>query len=220
MFFRKKVDCRSKEAMTTFLLTHNRYQVDNRAIGSGTSYANKIKLHNLGLRGSQLEKAFDIYAADDDFWPQISGPIRAFEHETDAAYSVARMGRSGGYLVLARAQYEYPGYKSTCSKCGKLNFQEAGPEAKCGVCHSPRVNLKKPLRWIRTTGSSIDHAMAAEDFMDLSMEDLKLKVDLVLRFDEVCDSVRERFLCLLDNYMVVEKTIMVPTKVRHLEPVL
>lgn len=220
MFFSQKVNRNSKEAMTVFLLNHKRYHIDNRVNARGTSYANNIKLYNIGLRGQQLEKAFDAIGSDENYWSLISDPIHDFERETDACYSVANMGRSGGYLVLSRAQYEYPGYRSTCTKCGQLNYQEAGTGAICGVCHSPRVNLKQPLRWVRLISSGIDHGMTPEEFMDLSIGDLRLKVDLVQRFDRVCDEVRDNFISLLNDYMVVEETIMVPTKVRRLEPVL
>jgi len=59
--------------------------------------------------------------------------------------------------------------------------------------------------------------MVLEDFMDLSIGSLKSKVDLVRRFDAVCDEVRNEFVGAINDFMIVEETIMVPKKVRRLE---
>ncbi len=216
MFFEKKIDSRSKKAMAEFLVKHYRYDT----MGSwncATSYANCVKLNRIGINGSQLVKAFDIIATD-GYWDEIRYPIRDFEQETNKAYTIGSNGRSGGYLVLYSAEVYDPGYKSTCSKCGQLNFQLAHSEHdKCGVCKSPRSNLKAPLQWMRTKSSGIDQDMEMEDFMDMSLGELKNKVEIVRLFDKTCDDVREVFLEIINDFMIVEETVMVPKKVRRLE---
>ena len=55
--------------------------------------------------------------------------------------------------------------------------------------------------------------------MDLSMGALKSKVDLVMEFDRACDRIRSAFIDVLRDYMIVEETVMVPQKVRRIEPI-
>lgn len=56
-----------------------------------------------------------------------------------------------------------------------------------------------------------------EDFMDMSLGELKNKVEIVRLFDKTCDDVREVFLEIINDFMIVEETVMVPKKVRRLE---
>ena len=59
--------------------------------------------------------------------------------------------------------------------------------------------------------------MEMEDFMDMSLGELKNKVEIVRLFDKTCDDVREVFLEIINDFMIVEETVMVPKKVRRLE---
>jgi hypothetical protein len=59
--------------------------------------------------------------------------------------------------------------------------------------------------------------MTMDDFMDMSLTGLKDRADLVLSFDRACDRVRNEFISAIEKYMVVEETVMVPTRVRRLE---
>ena len=56
-----------------------------------------------------------------------------------------------------------------------------------------------------------------EDFMDMSLGELKNKVEIVRLFDKTCDDVRDVFLEIINDFMIVEETVMVPKKVRRLE---
>ncbi len=215
MFFEKKIDGRSKEALAVFLEGHFRYNTMNSWNGN-SSYANCVKVDRLGLRGTSLDKAFDILGSE-DFWDEIRFPIREFERNWYGSYTIGSNGRSSGYLVLYEAEVHNPGYRSTCSRCGQLNYQEAVQGAVCGVCKAPRVNLKKELQWVRAKASSIDHKMSKEDYLDMSHAWLKDRTELVRSFDAACDQVREAFIHLIDDFMVVEETVMVPQKVKRLE---
>ena len=217
MFFEKKVDGRSKEALAGFLAGHYRYSTMNSWNGN-SSYANCVKVDRLGLRGTSLDKAFEILSVD-GYWDQIKHPIREFERDWYGGYTIGSNGRSGGYLVLYESEVHNPGYKSTCTRCGQLNYQEATEGSTCGVCRAPRVNLKRPLQWIRAKASSIDHRMSKEDYLDMSHSWLKDRVELVRSFDAACDNIRGEFIHLLDSYMVVEETVHVPKQVKRLTPV-
>jgi len=216
MFYEKKVNIKSKKEMAQFLSGHFRYHTMS-SWNRSSSYAHCVKVDRLGLpRGGQT-KAFEILETE-DYWRDILWPVRDFEKEFAGDYSIVTNGRSSGYLVLCEAEYYDPGYKSCCPKCGQLNYREVTSSADlCGVCRAPRSNLKKPLQWLRVKGSGIDDGMSMEDFMDLPMSTLAHKVDLVCEFDRTCDLVRDAFLELVNDFYVVEETIMVPQKVLKLE---
>ena len=215
MFFEQKVDMRSKRAMVDFLASHFRYHTMN-SWNKGTSYANCIKVHRLGLSRDQNSRVWDIL--DTDYWDELRYPIDDFTEETSGSYTIGTNGRSGGYLVLYRGEYYDPGYKSRCRACGQLNYQAVcGEVGTCGRCNKvDRVNLHRPLRWHRVIGGGIDDELGRDDLMDLSVSDLRDKVDLVCRFDRACDEIREAFIDIADNCMVVEEAVMVPKTVRRI----
>ncbi|KLR59473.1 hypothetical protein OX89_01545 [Diaphorobacter sp. J5-51] len=200
--------------MADFLASHNRYNTMNSWNGN-SSYANCVKVNRLGINGTSLEKAFEILASD--YWDEIRFPIREFEKSWYGGYTIGSNGRSGGYLVLYEAEVYSPGHRSTCTRCGQLNFQQAVEGSVCGVCRAPRVNLKSPLKWVRAKSSSIDHRMSKEDYLDMSHAWLKDRAELVRSFDAACDQVRNAFIELINDFMVVEETVMVPQKVKRLE---
>lgn len=223
MFFEKKVDLRSKRAMADFLKNHFRYATMN-SWNRGNSYANRIKVHHLGLTKEQEGRAWKILSIDcyADFWNEIRYPIDNFTAETGGAYTIGSNGRSGGYLVLYRGEYHDPGYKSRCCSCGQLNFQLVPPSAadgkgQCGRCGKhERINLTRSLRWHRVLGGGIDDDCSLEDLMELSVGSLRDKVELVQLFDRTCDDIRANFIDLLENSTVVEETVMVPKTVKRI----
>lgn len=219
MFFEKKVNTSSKEGMAKFLANHFRYSTSTFSSGV-TAYAHNIKIHNLGFTENQCVKALNILSTQ-GYLEEISFEFDNFRHFHNGCYSITQSGRSGGYLVLVESEYYDPGYKSTCSKCGQLNFRAVGSnDFQCGVCHTPRHNLKKPLKWVRTKSSSIDQGMSLEDYLLMDMFSLKERVNLVLSFDQACDKLRSAFIELINEFIVVEKTIMVPKTVKTLERVI
>lgn len=105
-FFAKKVDTTDRKAMIDFLTNHFRYNTMN-SWNASTSYANNVKIYNLGIEDeSVLDKAFDIIAADVDSeemeynFQQIIDEFRQNE-----GYDIGFNGRSGGYLVLYSMGY-------------------------------------------------------------------------------------------------------------------
>ena len=217
MFFQQKIKFNCKESLAKFLSNHYRYDTMN-SWNNASSYANCVKINRLGLRGSSLEKAWDILGSN-NYWDEIRWPIQNFQDEWCNGYSIVSNGRNSGYLVLVEAEVYDPGYKSTCSRCGKLNYQAACDDSKCGVCGAKRVNLKKPLAWVRTKGNGIDQRMSFDDYMDMSHSWLKDRAELVRSFDAACDAVRDHFIELINDYMIVEETVMVPQTVKRLERV-
>lgn len=216
MFFLKTIFGKSKEEMADFLANHRRYSTMGTR-SAAESYSNCCKIHSLGLRGAQLAKAQEVVQLE-NLQDLINRPIRRFTEETYGAYTVGFNGRMGGHMVLYSGEYYDPGYKSYCTGCEQRNYQAvpAGESAPCGVCTTPRTNYKVPPRFHRVHSNGIDHGMSRDDFLDLSQSQLKTKFDLVRRFDEVCDQVRDEFITLLDDFIVVEEQVMVPTMVKRL----
>lgn len=102
--FYKEVNITSKDEMVSFLENHFRYFTMN-PWNRLTSYANNMKLHNLGLTDKQLEKAYGMLISDESentdisLYNQMVYDVKeAFNQET--GYQVGFNGRSGGYLVL------------------------------------------------------------------------------------------------------------------------
>lgn len=215
--FEKKIHLRSKRAMADFLAGHFRYPTMN-SWNRATSYANCIKVHRLGLSRDQSNRVWDHDILGADYWDEIRHPIDDFTAEMGGHYTIGSNGRSGGYLVLYRGEYYDPGYRSRCLACGQLNFQPVtGEKGQCGRCGKhERINLDRALRWHRTSGGGIDDDMDCDDLMDLSISSLRDKVELVCRFDRACDEIREAFIDIVDNCMVVEETVMVPKTVRRI----
>lgn len=219
MFFEKRVDTRSRKAMTDFLSWHYRYDTMS-SHNHSTSYANCVKLSNLGLAHAQREKAYELL--ETDFWDEIDHPITDFTSEMGGYYTIGSNGRSGGYLVLMDSCYESTEYKSHCLNCGQRNYGNVSESSnKCGRCGAEgeygRVDYTtSPKRLAVYPGRSIDQE---EEFHpdEWSMGDLRNRVKLVQAFDRACDHIRDNFIAILDSCDVVEETIMIPKtrKVLH-----
>ena len=119
--FSKEVDMRSRRSMTEFLVKHFRYNTMN-SWNQSTSYANNIKIYNLGLNKEQEEK---LYAMLDttDFYTYINEMLSDFSAEHNHLWQVGFNGRSSGYLVLYQGYSKPSGYKSFCTECGQRNFK-------------------------------------------------------------------------------------------------
>ena len=88
---------------------------------------------------------------------------------------------------------------------------------KCGKCGAEgergRANLPRGIRRLNVSSRGVDDDT---DFEDWSMSQLRERVKLVRRFDEVCDEMRSAFIDLLESSEVVEEVVMTPTTVRRL----
>ena len=103
MFFEKKVDLRSRNAMEGFLIDHFRYPTMNYC-NKSTSYANNVKIYKLGLSADIMDKAYDVIGHDFAFH-DINYLIHDFEMLHDFEWQVGFNGRSSGYMVLYRGGY-------------------------------------------------------------------------------------------------------------------
>jgi len=99
MFFEKKVDLRSRQAMVSFLRSHPRFH---------SMYSNCTKIYRLGLTRQQLVRAWGFL--DTDYWLEIRYPIEKFTEETGRRYTIGVNGRSGGHLVLYKGEFYGPIY--------------------------------------------------------------------------------------------------------------
>lgn len=121
MFFEQKIDRRSRNSMTAFLVGHARYWTMS-SINRMVSYAQCVKLNRLGLTREQSDAAFELLGVEDglDF---VAEGIADFTRETGYSYTIGQNGRSGGYLVLYGCQRKDTGHRSRCHSCGQLNFK-------------------------------------------------------------------------------------------------
>lgn len=196
----KKVNKSSRKQMIQFLTDHFRYNTMN-AWNNSTSYANNVKVYNLGL----TEKEDDIlyYAIEDDFFYDYTVyPVLAYFNEKySGRYSLGLNGRSGGYIVIYQCESRESEYKSYCKLCGqksckkvpedgadltKLDFNIYTANNRCGRCGTyARVNYAKPPVEIRVyPGRSLD---MYEDFEEFTLDELKERTKLVQDLDYTCD---------------------------------
>ena len=100
MFFEKSIDLTNRNEMIAFLSNHFRYHTMN-SWNQSTSYANDVKLYNLGLSDEELDLAYDIICGDMDISEfQLECQFIFDEFHTETGYIIGSNGRSGGYLVL------------------------------------------------------------------------------------------------------------------------
>ena len=91
---------KTKKEMIKFLKNHERYWTMNSWNGS-SSYANNVKIYNLGMDHDLEMKAYDLLAEEgfnDLLASDYEFLIERFEEET--GYTIGFNGRSSGYLVL------------------------------------------------------------------------------------------------------------------------
>lgn len=216
--FSKEVDMRSRRAMTEFLAKHFRYNTMN-SWNQSTSYANNIKVYNLGLSKEQEEK---LYAMLDtaEFYTYINEMLYDFSAEHNHLWQVGFNGRSSGYLVLYQGYSKPYGYKSYCSECGQRNYKsvEETGNNRCGHCGATaRVNfITVPKEIGCYPGRSTD---MGEDFKDWEMYQLRERVKLVREFDKLCDDILKTVVDLIENYEVEEQIVMKPHTVKVLREV-
>lgn len=216
--FSKEVDMRSRRAMTEFLAKHFRYNTMN-SWNQSTSYANNIKVYNLGLNKEQEEK---LYAMLDtaEFYTYINEMLSDFSAEHNHLWQAGFNGRNSGYLVLYQGYSKPSGYKSFCTECGQRNYKtvEETDNNRCGRCGADaRVNYITPPREIGCyPGRSTD---MGEDFEDWEMYQLRERVKLVREFDKLCDDILKTVVDLIENYEVEEQIVMKPHTVKVLREV-
>ena len=206
--FYQKVDLRSRKAMVYFLSTHFRYHTMN-SWNCSTSYANKIKIHSLGLDSETEDKLYDMLDVD-GFWDDIRWVLEDFAYEHRHQWQIGTNGRSGGYLVLYKGGVELTGYKSYCTNCYQQNFTSVTENNNfCGKCHQPtRKDYSKPHTMVVTyPGKSTDEY---EDFEDWNMQDLRERVKLVQSFDRATDNLVAAAVYIAKNFSIEEEEYTVP----------
>ena len=132
--FSKNVDMRNRKDMTEFLVKHFRYNTMN-SWNQSTSYANNVKVYNLGLTKEQEDKLYAMLETA-EFYTYINDMLNEFSIEHNHLWQVGFNGRSNGYLVLYQGFSRLSGYKSFCKECGQRNYKtiEETGNNRCGRC--------------------------------------------------------------------------------------
>ncbi|MHB9068783.1 MAG: hypothetical protein ACYC54_00275 [Sedimentisphaerales bacterium] len=217
--FYKEVNIKKRGEMIAFLKKHFRYHTMN-SWNRSTSYANNIKLHN-------IDKSADIDS--DTCWEmlgittwqeKLSDLLEEFGRSHNWLWQAGINGRSGGYVVLYQGGIKPSGYKSYCTHCGQKNYQAVpeGQKGVCGRCNAKeRINFKQTHMQVFTwPGKDLD---MGEDFHNWGLFELKERVELVQELDRLCDSIVETFIDTCRSYRIVEEEILVPKRIKVLEPV-
>ena len=216
--YAKKIDTRSRKAMTEYLSKHFRYNTMN-SWSQSTSYANNVKVYNLGLTGEPEDKLYQMLELS-EFYERLNILLEEFARKHNYLWQVGFNGRRGGYIVLYQGYVKPSQYKSYCTSCGQRNYKSVSEtgQSRCGRCgDDARVDYIKPPLEIGTyPGKSTD---MYEDFEDWEMYQLRERVRLVCEFDELCDAILATVVDLVDNYEIDEEVVMRPHTVKFLREV-
>lgn len=186
MFF-KEIDTTNRKAMIEFLTNHFRYYTMN-SWNQSTSYANNVKLHNLGLcnvlNENEKRTAYDLLSSEEpnDYTDTCHVLFEEFRIKT--GYDISFNGRSAGYLVL----YD-----------------------------TIPVPDKHSIGWSnerRTTCKDIDQYETFEDWND---SEIKERVTVVQEFDKLCDNLRNIFIETCKKYKVVDTPVQTVVMVKTLQ---
>ena len=212
--FYRKVDLRSRKAMTSFLADHFRYNTMN-GWNRSTSYANCVKLHRLELDPDVEKRCFDLLYAGDARGVYESLIMDEWARKHQFTWQIGQNGRNGGYLVLYQGGLDYENaHTAQCDLCGRFTYhKEATPCTASGCAGTLRAIDKPQPQVITYPGREVDQSA---DFETWDIYDLRSRVILVQDFDACCDSVVASFVDTATNYDVVEEEIMVPTMVKTL----
>lgn len=186
---------------------------------SSTSYANSVKIYNLGLSANDEDKLYELIEMS-EFYDRLQFLFYEFGNRHNFLWQAGFNGRSGGYIVLYQGYSKQSEYKSFCTDCGQRNrktVEESG-NCKCGKCgRDTRVNYKvPPMEYGTYPGRSTD---MGEDFEEWDIYSLRERVKLVQDFDGFCDDVLSEVRNILDNYEVEEDIVYVPRTEKRLRKV-
>jgi hypothetical protein len=214
--FYKNVELDSRKAMEDLLTGHFRYNTMN-SWNRSTSYANCIKIHRLELTSGLLTKAYEMIGCS-EIYDVFNRLIRDWADAHDWEWQAGFNGRSGGYLVLYRGGLDWKNAKTAkCDRCGKLTWHKQATPCTSEYCGGTLQVLERPVPQIFSQpGKSVDQD---EDFSEWDIESLRERVQLVQEFDRLCDQIVDEFIHFCRNYDVVDTDILVPKRVKILEPV-
>jgi hypothetical protein len=181
-----------------------------------TSYANCLKIHRLELPDEIQQKAWDMLECT-EVYDVFNRLIRDWADAHDWEWQAGFNGRSGGYLVLYRGGLDWKNAKTAkCDHCGKLTWHKQATPCTSGYCNGTLQVLEKPQPQIFSQpGKPVDQD---EDFSEWDMDSLRERVQLVQEFDRLCDQSVDEFIHFCRNYDVVDTDILVPKRVKVLEP--
>lgn len=97
----KNISYKDRKSMERFLKNHFRYNT-NGGWNHSTSYANNMKIYNLGLPREKEEILYELLSADnyeEILWP-VNKLINNFKRKYNYKFQPGVNGRSDGYLVL------------------------------------------------------------------------------------------------------------------------
>ena len=96
-----------RNEMIDFLKSHFRYYTMN-SWNKSTSYAQNVKVYNIGLTPEQRDRAYDIICAEGAY-DEINCIIDDFGIKHNHEYQIGFNGRSDGYLVLYQGGFKDSG---------------------------------------------------------------------------------------------------------------
>jgi len=195
---------RTRRDMIAYLNDHFRYDTMN-SWNRATSYARNVKIRRLKFPSREVrDRAYDLLEVEEAFY-DVRELMADFAREHDYSYQAWFNGRSGGYLVLGQGGSKPSEYKTICTKCGQRNYKV--DTEVCGVCRATAMVPYSGIDIFTTPGRGLD---MERDYGDWTIAKLRERVNLVTRFDRLCDECEEAFVQFCVNHMAEDEVVMVP----------
>ena len=154
----------------------------------GKNIANKVKVDEMGLDRAVVDKVFEMMDADNEgYWFHINDCLE-YECE-DRGLKVGFNGRSAGYLVLYSPDKYHP-----TSLLGEY------------------WNYDSYRDWLADYADGDDYRAAQADLRYMIERDF----DVVQKFDQLCDNMRENLIYMAENYEIEEESYTVVKTVKRL----
>ena len=199
----RKKKPRTRRDMIAYLNDHFRYDTLN-SWNRATSYARNVKIRWLKFPSREVrDRAYELLEVVGAFYG-VRGLIDGFGREYNYDYQAWFNGRSGGYLVLGQGGSKPSGYKTICASCRQGNYQV--DTKVCGRCRSTAMVPYFGTDVFTQPGLGLD---MARDYSDWDIATLRGRVDLVMRFDRLCDECEEAFVRFCVNHTVEDEVVMV-----------
>lgn len=218
--FYKDVDLRSRKEMINFLSEHYRYNTMS-SWNNSTSYANNVKIYNLGLEKEIEDGLWEMLDVEDNYQLRDEVDFLISEFENETGYTAGFNGRSGGYLVMYEMELIPSKYRSYCTRCGQKNYkttEETGDNI-CGRCKcNSRVNFNKiPKEKKVYAGRNIDMYEDFEDKDCWDISSLKQRVKLVQAFDKLTDDIVNVYVDAVKDFDISEEVVYTPKIIKVLK---
>jgi hypothetical protein len=205
---------RTNKAMREYLKNHFRYNTMN-SWNNCSSYARKVKLHDIITDYPLLMKAYDFLEVNEAFFG-VQKIIRDFEKKYDYRWQMSFNGRNSGYIVLYQGGKKDSGYKTQCDTCDRPTYYDVEKPCNYNGCDGTLIKLDTPIYTVFSQpGKGLDDGADFDSYSTIELQD---STNIVWDFDKTVDACIVSFIDFVKTHSVEDKTVMTPKQIRVAVP--